>query len=168
MLRILSGQSILPIYKKTAESPPAPNGPTSLISPENIPRINLIHHIIQTRIIPVRNNRLRHRLDPLHHALNRTLPEIIRIALHRQPVDTHNNRPLLRHIILCTLHHWQALTYHSLHRPTTNPYCYAGYRGNFLIDFFYNCIVHFRYYINLQSFKIFLIASHTAKDGFSL
>ena len=122
------------LYTKTAESPPAPDGLKSLISPENISRIHLIHHIIQTRIIPVRNDRLRHlleliqiihnpapeectavlqsrlihdhrcplRLDPLHHALNRTLPEIIRIALHRQSVDTHDNRLLLRHIILRT------------------------------------------------------------------
>ena len=48
-----------PFNKKTAESPPAPDGLKSLISPKNISRIHLIHHIIQTRIIPVRNNRLR-------------------------------------------------------------------------------------------------------------
>lgn len=50
-------------FKKTAESSPAPDGLSFLISPKNIPRIYLICHIIQTRIIPVRNNRLRYRLE---------------------------------------------------------------------------------------------------------
>lgn len=73
-----------------------PDGLTSLISPKYISRIHPVHHIIQTSIIPVRNNRLRQLLElrQIAQLLNR---HIFRTSLtilnHARPDCTESTTP---------------------------------------------------------------------------